>query len=225
MIREIYDYLLIRHILLTNSKEELLQDTNNKEMYDLCVKVISKLMQSEDFVLIFNDVQEKVDELIKKYRFDYVDKNNMEDINYIIGRLRDYSNKSEAEVERLRIDFYLEEFKDRDLSMKYTFHKEGITEMIINDFIVYSSFTNLEEDDKPFEISVDIDHFTSTINLLISRFPDFFTETNIAPYLIHILNQIKKTRGVKYFTKSYVARTIEYLNSIEEKNKEKRLDF
>lgn len=228
MIQEIYDYLLIRHILLTNSKEEILEDVNNKEMFDKTISVIANLMQTEDIILVIPELQEKVEDMVQKYRFDYCDKNNFEDINYIIGRLKDYNNMSEAAKARLGIDFFLEEYKDRDLSLKYTFHKENIVDMITDDFIVYSSFINIPQctnNNEPFEIKTEIDYFVSTINLLLSRFPDFYKETNISPYLINILEQIKKSRNVKLYSKRYVSRTIDYLNNIEkEKQKEKRLE-
>ena len=228
MIQEIYDYLLIRHILITNTREELLEDINNKEMYDKTVKVVANLMETEDFVLVVPGVQEKVDEMIKNYRFDYCDKNNVEEINYIVDMLNKYKNKSDGEIERRRIDFLLDEFKDRNLSMKYTFKKEKILDMIANDFVVYESFSRipaLEEENAPFEIKVEIDYFTSTVNLLMSRFPDLFKEVNIAPYLRHILTKIKECKQVNIFSKSYIKRTLKDLDYVEEQNKEKRLDY
>lgn len=224
IIEEVYRYLLVRNYLITNTLEELVTDINRKDIYDKCVQDVSYLMQRENMILVLPGIFEKVDRMIKDYRFDYSDKNNIDDVNFIVARLNEYKQKQKDEVKLAKdsINFFLEEFRDRDLSLYYANHKEKIVEMIAEDFNIFSSFASGREDGP---LEVHIDYFASTVNLLLTRFNEFFHETEITPYLIEILKDAKSAKDMPFISKCYVSRTLNRLKKMEKaKQKIKRLE-
>ena len=71
-ILEILGYLSIRHKLLQNSKEELVDAIKDISLYEFDVDAIIKIIQ-EDYHIVYPDTKPKIREMIQTYRFDKKD--------------------------------------------------------------------------------------------------------------------------------------------------------
>lgn len=92
MIQEILDYLLIRSFLINSTEKEIVESVTDEETFSYLLNSIYNLMQDENFVLTSPALYDRVLAFITKYRFDYIkNKEYCEKMNYIIGRLHDYT--------------------------------------------------------------------------------------------------------------------------------------
>ena len=237
MIQEIYDYLWIRNYIPSNTTEAIIEalqiekDNNHNTSYVDIVNALAYLIEREHFLLIDDDFVSKISTIINEFRFDYnKDKVLNEKINYIIERLNDYSKMSDSRKRYLIKDFYKKEIKDRCLSHRS--NRMTIDSCILVDCFGYvSAFFETSE-----KLSIDdLFGFISTINLIISRYPEFFDSEDkklivyniIKESMEAIVNLSKKDRKnhVCKSTLDYAKKTLIRLHKLElDKNKVKIKD-
>ena len=120
MTQEILDYLLIRSLLVNSSSDEIIEQVSDKESFSYFINNVSMLIEEEDFLILSPVLQDRVGDVLYKYRFTYnKEKEFNEQMNYIIGRLQDYHLMSD-ERKSFIIDSWVEnESNVRELPKRY----------------------------------------------------------------------------------------------------------
>lgn len=170
MTQEILDYLLIRSLLANSTSEEIINMIENKEIFVYLINSIASLMQQEDFILINHDYQEKVSDIVQSHRFDYnQDKDLNEQMNYIIGRLKEYEAMSFNRKQYLINSWMKQEFKNRGLPWIYQ-TPETLFCLISLDMKYFQQMIELKE----LKIDNLIEYF-SILNIILNKFPNTFS--------------------------------------------------
>lgn len=222
MIQEIYDYLWIRNVLISVDANDICNGITDKNQFIYIVKVISKLLEREDFPIVFQNAQQKIEDIIQKFRFMYNDKEIVEDINYIIGRLNDYRNMRTDRQKHLITEFYYSENKDRNLPGFYKLLPEYIDLFIRNDAHIFTSFYANTDTSVAIRLDQnDIINFSSLVNLLMNRYPEFFEDEGIRMRTVSNLNQIATIKGLDHYIAKHVKKAAKMLEKSD--NKVKRL--
>lgn len=217
MIQEISDYLWIREILICTDTKGLIDAASEKEKFINIIFNISELMQKEDFVLVFDYVQNNIKELICKYRFDYnKDKEINDNMNYIIGRLNDYGKMNAARKDYLCKNWVRTEFNDRQLPLKYR-NADNLIELMQLDFeyIIEMLKYNI-----PFEFN-NIIEYISLVNLIIYKFPETFNDEGFYNTTKHNLDELRKSDEFTLDIKNYINKTRKNLKKVEPIKEEK----
>ena len=225
MILEIYDYLLIRQMLIALSTSQILEEINDEDTYKHFVKVISKLIQKEDYPLVYPKSQSKIQSIIDKYRFTYDNKDIISDINYIIGKLNIYKTMDEKTKNQKIEIFYNNEFNTRLLPVIPLGGRYVIDKLVHNDicYFVAAYFAGaspMQDDKGMFELEEPFD-YVAMINLIAGRFPKLFEEENLLKVTKDNLIKLSKGTGLSPKTHKYIKRTIKDLEYFQGKNKEK----
>ncbi len=229
MIQEILDYLWIRNILLFQ-EEEIIEDyISKKNKYSDYIQILSRLMQREDLAVVYPEIQDKISKTVNKYRFEYNTAEINEDINYIVGRLNDYKKMSDTRQKQIIGEFYADEIVDRNMPIIYKNCKEELTTLIGNDFNCFISMYKASDEETGEDIETtfqpDMLQYTSLVNILINRFPEFFEEKAFVDVTIMNFMRIKETPKLKGSMYRYVKRTLKELVRIkEEQEAKKRLE-
>lgn len=227
MIQEIYDYLLIRSYLMLSHDEVISLDSENdrKQQFNYFVKNISMLMQNEDMVLISKQMRTQISESIQKYRFEFIkDKEIASEINYIIGRLKDYDNMTIDRQAYLARRWYKNEYKDRMLPLKYR-KIEYINALVAYDFNNdnMNDTSELEGDYTTQECSVSkLISYLSTVNLVVNRNQSNL-DTEELEVVVQKLNLLQSGLKMSIDELLYMKKTISHLSKMlsSEKNKVK----
>lgn len=166
---QILGYLSIRSELVSLNDEQLEEIYGSFEGYKYFVEAIDYISGAEDLLFIDDKMNEKIKNLISKYRFEYkVPKETCEQVNNIIGRLNEIDRMDVKERVKRTRDYYAREIKDRKLPFsvdKYT--KNDILNYIMLDSYYAKSLLSGDIKDV-YEIG-SINPIT-TINLILSAF-------------------------------------------------------
>lgn len=210
MIGNVINYLAVRSILMGNTKEELIKLVKGESDYKFFVDNISLIMQQEDYILLSDELIERVADLVHQYRFDYNKNKEINDeINYIIGRLHDYRGMNPRRKDLLCQKWFDEELFYRGLSKKDA-NIARIYKMIALDGEYLYNMVNVGV-----EFSIDdILEYLSLLNLLLSRFPLVFQD--------NLLLEIAKQTCIAIETipklpKKYLKMIKKFLHKLKEK--------
>lgn len=167
MTQEILDYLLIRSLLVNSSSDEIIEQVSDKESFSYFINNVSMLIEEEDFLILSPVLQDRVGDVLYKYRFTYnKEKEFNEQMNYIIGRLQDYHLMSD-ERKSFIIDSWVEnESNVRELPKRYRNINDLLT-LISLDTAYLIGITSMEN----IEVKSIIE-YSSLINIIINKFPD-----------------------------------------------------
>lgn len=208
MIQEILDYLLIRSLLINSTTEEIIEEIKDKDSFYYIVESIDKLMQEEDFLFVLSEYNEKTLDIVSHYRFDYnKDKELNDKMNYIIGRLKQLREIS-PERKKYIIDNWLEEeWKNRELPKKYQ-NIDDIVYLVSLDASYLIGIISLSQ----MEIKSVIE-YSSLINIIINKFPDFFYEDKVLLEVIRkTLISLKKVPFLRFTEAKMLKNTLNKLN-------------
>lgn len=209
MIQEILGYLLTRSLLVNSSSDEIVESINNKEEFTYLLNNISSLIEEEDFLIVDTDMQDKVSDLIQKYRFEYnKDKEVNETMNYIIGRLHNYKTMDDERKKYIVNNWIETEIKNRELP-KQLHNIHDIFYFISLDCSYFMGIMSLSR----MEIK-SVCEYSSLINLIINKYPEAFEEDKM---LLGVINEtlmnFKNIPLLRSYEKKMVKNTLSKIDS------------
>lgn len=209
MIQEILGYLLTRSLLVNSSSDEIVESINNKDEFAYLLNNISSLIEEEDFLIVDTDMQDKVSDLIQKYRFEYnKDKELNETMNYIIGRLHNYKIMDDERKKYIVNNWIETEIKNRELPRQlHNIH--DIFYFISLDCSYFMGIMSLAT----MEIK-SVCEYSSLINLIINKYPEAFEEDKM---LLGVINEtlmnFKNIPLLRSYEKKMVKNTLSKIDS------------
>lgn len=166
---QILGYLSIRSELVSLNDEQLEEIYGSIEGYEYFVESIDYITSEEDLLFIDDKINNKIKNLISKYRFEYkLSQETCEQANNIIGRINIVDRMDFKEKAKRSRDYFAREIKDRKLPFnvdKYT--KDDVLNYIMLDS--YYATVLLKDDIKDVYALGSINPIT-TINLILSAF-------------------------------------------------------
>ncbi len=226
MTLEISDYLLIRiYFARAKNKFDLSGMTKEEARDDFYRTLVmsTQLMQEEDYFLIIPEAMEELDNIVQKYRFDFPgDKEINDEVNFIIGRKKEYEDLSETRLKTRAREWYLSEIKDRLLPRKYR-NNDIIVDLLIQDYIYFlkinSSF-NIDDYNKNVDFDTldgtvqvnNIIPFLALINLMFNRFPEYVENNIYINGLFDRLDAIARIDDIPKDCLKYLKTTVKNIN-------------
>lgn len=208
MTQEILGYLLIRSLILNCSEDALIEEINDEEAFAYMIENIYLLMQEEDFLFVSPVFKDKVINFISKYRFDYIkNKEYCEQMNYIIGRFRDYELMSDDRKKYIVDNWIEEESKNRELPKCYQ-NIKNLFKLISLDALYIKGIVTIGEE---FMIS-NIVEYVSIINIIMNKFPECFEDELFLEVTRSNLGQLKRIRGLGLINSKMVKKAYKKIN-------------
>lgn len=207
MTQEISDYLLIRYAFLEFDSEDIINTIDSIDTYEPLIKTISSIMQEEDFFLIDETMQRKIQDVFLKYRFKYRNKELTRETNYIIERLNDYKKMSESRKKDLIKRWIKEESQKRCLPLAYS-SMENLKELIVFDA---ECIIKIRTDNGIDLINDEVIKYLSFFNLIRSKskndMGEKFYESNRK-----LIEEVSKEKEFSYTIKSMAKKTLKKMN-------------
>lgn len=199
--------LIYKGNLIRDNKQTLLEKYSSREKYEQFLHDTRDLLNTEAPIFILDDDYiDKVQTIISELRFEYRDSNLNALANEIISDLNGLSILS-LEQQNEIIDKYICMHEDVR-EVKFINLKDFI-DTIAQDVDFY--FALLTHD----IASIDSVIFISSTNYFLVALPSLYEDKNIADTTKARAEQIKKTPGIKEYSKRRCAkRTISYLEQI-----------
>ena len=241
--QEIYDYLWIRQSLILEDHSKLTKCLNKRENFKRYIKCVSNLLKRENLLIVYDGLEKYVSDTINAHRFEFNDKEINIDLNYIIGRCNDFRAMPEDERKKLARTFMDEEIKDRGLPNIYKHYENDVSQMMIQDldnmeemFITarddyninvvfegedddnsYLAYESQKEGETPEKWEPYLLSYTSFINLIMNRFPEYFEQNGyIEIALMQYLKLFNKEK-MDFRTGRYVTKAFNKLVKLKEK--------
>lgn len=192
MTQEISGYLLIRSYLMVTPKDTLIKliGESDEEYFKTLIHNIYTIMEKEDFVLMYKEVEEKIDSILLRYRFNYIKNKEINDeMNFIIGKLNQYKNLTVDEIFNKRKEFCKQEFKRRSLPSRLC-APANIENMIMLDGEMVALITGLSGET---EYVIDLDgilSYLSIVNIMINEQSEYFLNSGVIDESLERISQI-----------------------------------
>lgn len=192
MTQEISGYLLIRSYLMVTPKDTLIKliGESDEEYFKTLIHNIYTIMEKEDFVLMYKEVEEKIDSILLRYRFNYIKNKEINDeMNFIIGKLNQYKNLTVDEIFNKRKEFCKNEFKRRSLPSRLC-APANVENMIVLDGEMVALITGINSES---EYTIDLDgilSYLSIINIMINEQSEYFLNSGVIDETLERISQI-----------------------------------
>ena len=198
MIQEISGYLLIRNFFaIQHSNDQISYENTEKgyEEFHYTLDNVIEILEREDYFLFSKEVQEDLLTLINKHRFLFKDKKTIDKINFIIGKINQYRSMNHDEYVKKTEEWYINEFKDRNLVYDPKDPDEALRFCAI-DFTMYDQLTSNDMSIEYLFEKTQLDNYLytnlflmcSTMNLIMNRCPKFMIENIDMDELYNVFN-------------------------------------
>lgn len=177
MTQEILDYCLTKAKLLALSTEEILESVKTKEQLECWCASVIDVIECDCFLMVDQSMLLKIRDVVSEKRFLYPDDPFFcHCFNEIIDFYNSSMNQDEDTVDDMTREWLQEEIIARQLPRNYMGY--SVTGLLAFNYLDYGYLEMLLTDEEIVEFSAF--PFLSTLNWVLSLFPEFFEENKEA---------------------------------------------